>query len=101
MYYHFTKICCFTNGYFTNGYFQAPDVSKVKSKYNLNSKFADTRGNLAISTQFVMAVGRTFRAGSLNIPVNVFYSSRKKGGMVGLSVGFNVLKSKKPINPKN
>jgi hypothetical protein len=75
-------------------------LTEINSKYNLESKHADTRGRLAISTMFVMAIGRTFRAGSLNIPVNVFYSSRKGGGMVGLSVGFNVLKSKKPINSK-
>ena len=75
-------------------------LTEINSKYNLESKHADTRGSLAISTMFVMAIGRTFRAGSLNIPVNVFYSSRKGGGMVGLSVGFNVLKSKKPINSK-
>jgi hypothetical protein len=47
---------------------------------------------------FVFAVGRTFRAGSLNIPVNAFYSSQKGGGMVGLNVGFNVQKSKRPIH---
>jgi hypothetical protein len=75
-------------------------LTEINSKYNFSSKHADTRGDLAISTMFVMAIGRTFRAGSLNIPVNVFYSSRKGGGMVGLSVGFNVLKSKKPINSK-
>jgi len=75
-------------------------LTEINSKYNLSSKHADTRGDLAISTMFVMAIGRTFRAGSLNIPVNVFYSSRKGGGMVGVSVGFNVMKSKKPINSK-
>jgi hypothetical protein len=87
--------------YFTNGYFVAPQVSSLNSKYDFGTKYADTRGSTAISTMFVIGFGRTFRAGSLNIPVNVFYSSRKKGGMVGLSVGFNVLKSKKPINTKN
>lgn len=43
---------------------------------------------------FVMAFGRTFRAGSLNIPVNVFYSSRGKGGLAGINIGFNVTKKK-------
>ena len=76
-------------------------LTEINSKYNLDSKFADTRGTLVISTQFVMAFGRTFKAGALNIPVNVFYSARKKGGMVGFSVGFNVVKSKKAINTKN
>jgi hypothetical protein len=76
-------------------------LTEINSKYNLESKHADTRGSMAISTMFVMGFGRTFRAGSLNIPVNVFYSSRKGGGMAGVSVGFNVMKSKKPINPRN
>ncbi len=54
---------------------------------------ADQRGSIiGINTRWVMAVGRTFKAGGLNIPVNVFYSSMKKSGMVGVSVGFNVLK---------
>ena len=43
---------------------------------------------------FVMAFGRTFRAGALNIPVNIFYSSRGKGGLAGINVGFNVTKKK-------
>jgi hypothetical protein len=47
---------------------------------------------------FVFAFGRTFRAGALNIPVNLFYSSQKGGGMAGINVGFNVQKSKRPIN---
>ncbi|PHR45072.1 MAG: hypothetical protein COA32_13815 [Fluviicola sp.] len=46
-----------------------------------------------LNTRWVMAFGRTFRAGGLNIPVNVFYSSMKNSGMIGLSVGFNVVKN--------
>ncbi|MGB0915417.1 MAG: hypothetical protein ACPGVI_05055, partial [Crocinitomicaceae bacterium] len=57
-------------------------------------------GVTKLSTSFLFAVGRTFRAGALNIPVNVFYSSKKGGGLVGLSVGFNVQKSKKKINER-
>ena len=52
------------------------------------------------TTAFIFAGGRTFRAGALNMPVNIFYSSRKGGGYIGTSVGFNVQKSKKPINPR-
>ncbi|MEX2484424.1 MAG: hypothetical protein WED10_07690 [Brumimicrobium sp.] len=57
------------------------------------TKNTDNRGDIwSVNTRWVMAVGRTFRAGGLNIPVNVFYSSMKNSGMVGLSVGFNVVK---------
>jgi hypothetical protein len=84
--------------YNTQGYFIPPSVSDIHKDYDFSKKYADTRGSTSISTMFVVAFGRTFRAGALNIPVNVFYSSRKGGGMAGMSVGFNVMKSKKPIN---
>jgi hypothetical protein len=54
----------------------------------------DVRGDVKLSTMFLMAFGRTFRAGALNIPVNIFYSSRKGGGIAGINVGFNVTKKK-------
>lgn len=76
------------------------DPSTIDPSYNFDSKFMDKRGKTRISTQFIFALGRTFKAGALNIPVNVFYSAKKGGGMAGVSVGFNVMKSKKSINPK-
>lgn len=54
----------------------------------------DDRADVKGAFMFVMAFGRTFRAGALNIPVNIFYSSRGKGGIAGLNVGFNVTKKK-------
>jgi len=45
-----------------------------------------------------MAVGRTFQSGALNIPVNIYYSSQKGGGMAGISLGFNVTRKKTNIN---
>lgn len=61
----------------------------------------DMRGDLKLSTRWIMGVGRTFKSGSLNIPVNVFYSSTRKGGMLGVSVGFNVTKRKETVNYTN
>lgn len=82
-----------------NGTFIKPELEK---KYGYEfSKQADRSGDIDLNAMFVIAAGRSFRAGSLNIPVNVFYSSREGGGMIGMSVGFNVMKSKKPINPRN
>ncbi len=52
----------------------------------------DKRGNVRIKTGWVWAVGKTFHSGYLNIPVNLFYSSGKEGGYIGLSVGFNIAK---------
>jgi hypothetical protein len=82
--------------YHSNGYFRVPSIEEVDSEYTMEDH-ADTRGRVAFSTSFLMAFGRTFRAGSLNIPVNVFYSARKGGGYAGINVGFNVTKSKKSV----
>ncbi|MBK6953491.1 MAG: hypothetical protein IPO32_15670 [Crocinitomicaceae bacterium] len=71
------------------------DISETNYIY---SKQMDARGNVVLSTRWLMAFGRTFRTGALNIPVNIFYSSQKGGGMIGCSVGFNVIRSKKSIN---
>ncbi len=73
----------------------------VDRSYHFNREFGDTRGVLKFNTTFVIGAGRTFKAGALNIPVNVFYSSQKGGGLLGMSVGFNVMNKKKPINSKN
>ncbi len=84
------------SAYYTNGYYTPPSLSDV-SNYSFSKNF-DKRGVVGINTTWVMAFGRTFRAGALNIPVNIFYSSAKKGGMLGLSVGFNVMNSKNPLH---
>ncbi|MFT6503736.1 MAG: hypothetical protein ACJASQ_003874 [Crocinitomicaceae bacterium] len=84
--------------YFTSGNYVAPEIEEFG--YDFAGKEMDKLGRTKISTQFVFAFGRTFKAGALNIPVNVFYSSKKGGGTAGVSVGFNVMKSKKSINPK-
>jgi hypothetical protein len=81
-----------------NGYFQTPDPSYFHPDYNLNRKYGDMDGDVGINTMFVVAFGRTFRAGSLNLPVNLFYSSQRYGGMLGINVGFNVTTSKTTVN---
>lgn len=61
---------------------------------NTMEETLDDRAQIKGAFMFVMAFGRTFRAGALNIPVNIFYSSRGGGGIAGLNVGFNVTKKK-------
>ena len=68
-----------------------------ESNYELK-KTLDARGDLGIATRWVIGFGRTFQSGALNVPVNLFYSSQKGGGMMGLSVGFNIIRSKKSIH---
>ncbi|MEM7509453.1 MAG: hypothetical protein AAF388_00890 [Bacteroidota bacterium] len=54
------------------------------------SKQIDKRGTPEFFSRWVWSVGKTFRSGYLNIPVNVYASPHKEDWMVGLSVGFNV-----------
>ena len=72
-------------------------TSAIEENGYTYSSHLDARGDLKLSTRWLMAFGRTFKSGSLNIPVNVYYSSIKKGGMLGLSVGFNITRSTKDI----
>ncbi|MFK7785864.1 MAG: hypothetical protein AB8B56_12150 [Crocinitomicaceae bacterium] len=80
-----------------NGYYERPAPSFFNENYNFDKRFGDTRGPVQLTTNFLFAVGRTFRAGSLNIPVNVFYSAKRGGGIAGINVGFNVIKAKTSV----
>jgi hypothetical protein len=98
------------NYYFSNDRYAAYDYNLYQpttgSTYVKNNSIykstenLDDDGDLKLSTKFVIGIGRTFRTGGLNIPVNIFYSSVKKGSMIGLSVGFNIIQKKENINNK-
>lgn len=49
----------------------------------------DSRGNPKISTGFVVAAGKTFKSGKLNIPVNGYLVPSANGVLFGVSFGFN------------
>ena len=52
----------------------------------------DSRGDLKPSTEFVLAIGKTFRSGRLNIPINAYFIPEREGFRYGLSFGFNAKK---------
>ena len=52
----------------------------------------DSRGDPVLSVGLVLAAGRTFKSGYLNMPVNVYVSPRRDGWIVGASFGFNIQK---------
>lgn len=54
----------------------------------------DNRGEVESSLGMIVAIGKTFRSGYLNIPVNIYFSPRKEGTVYGFTFGFNT--SKKP-----
>lgn len=49
----------------------------------------DSRGSYSFHSAFVLAAGRTFKSGKLNMPVNIYVIPGKDGFRFGLSVGFN------------
>ena len=51
-------------------------------------------GDIKVRSGIVFAVGKTFRSGKLNIPVNVFYIPGKKTQRFGASFGFNINRTK-------
>jgi len=55
----------------------------------------DSRGDIALSTGLVIAFGKTFRSGYLNIPVNVYVAPRKDGTTIGVTCGFNIQKKRR------
>lgn len=52
----------------------------------------DSRGNLRASVVLLIALGKTFKSGYLNVPVTLFFSPMKDGSSIGLSIGFNTTK---------
>jgi hypothetical protein len=55
---------------------------------------SDSRGDLTISSGFIFAIGKSFKSGNLNIPVNAYIIPSNKGLTVGISMGWNASKEK-------
>jgi hypothetical protein len=53
----------------------------------------DSRGDYTLNTQFIIALGKSFKSGRLNMPINAWVVPDKKSTRVGLTIGFNVKKN--------
>lgn len=49
----------------------------------------DSRGAVHLNSAFIFAVGKTFRSGNMNIPVNVYGIPGRDGWRFGVSFGYN------------
>ncbi len=49
----------------------------------------DSRGVTTLSSSFVFSVGKSFRSGKMNIPLNFFVIPKRDGWRMGMSFGFN------------
>lgn len=54
----------------------------------------DTRGTITPVPSFLVAVGKTFKSGRLNMPINCWVRPSKNNLQFGLSWGFNMVKRK-------
>ncbi|HLF33403.1 MAG TPA: hypothetical protein VI583_04170 [Cyclobacteriaceae bacterium] len=59
------------------------------------TKRLDSRGSGSLSTRLIIGIGKTFKSGYLNIPVNVYVAPDRQGTSVGFSFGFNIYKKPK------
>lgn len=60
----------------------APENVKVVNRL-------DNRGTMEFRSSFVFAVGKSFRSGKMNIPLNAYVIPGRDGWRVGMSFGFN------------
>lgn len=65
--------------------------NRIEIPYAIEERL-DSRGDIKLSAGWVIGVGKTFRSGYLNIPLNLFASFDNYGYQVGLSLGFNIMK---------
>jgi len=71
------------------------DEFNVKENPNKVTELPDSRGKHKMSAGIVIAAGKTFRSGYLNIPVNLYVVPKQNATVYGLSIGFNVNKKRK------
>ncbi|MFW5793172.1 MAG: hypothetical protein ACOCWC_02730 [Bacteroidota bacterium] len=84
------------------GYYDADGIWRLRNEmpdedlgvYTLSERL-DSRGKYKVSSGMIFAAGKTFRSGYLNVPVNLYFSPRKDGSIIGFIVGFNVAKRPK------
>lgn len=91
------KLVKYATGYYENGHWYLEnewDYGLGENPYELQEQL-DSRGDIRLSTNLVIAIGKTFKSGYLNIPVNVYVVPNKKGTIIGTSVGFNISKQRK------
>ncbi len=81
---------------YSKGYYTENQVW-IKTDTIIDPNFALTRrierdGKLELSTGLIIAFGKTFKSGYLNIPVNIYFVPKKDSNTVGLIFGFNIAK---------
>lgn len=79
-----------------NGYYDADGNWRLNSSYTdtvpnpfPSERRLDSRGDLALQTGFIFALGYTYSTKTLNIPINAYVVPSVKGVRFGVSFGYN------------
>jgi len=79
------------------GYYDSTNVWKfafvAPAGYQLEDRL-DSRGTTRLNPSFIIGVGKTFKKGRMNMPVNAWVRPSKSSTQFGISWGFNVQKAK-------
>ncbi len=81
----------------TEGYTDSSGTWKfayfAPAPYQLEERL-DSRGTTRLNPSFIIGVGKTFKKGRMNMPVNAWVRPSKSSTQFGVSWGFNVQKAK-------
>jgi hypothetical protein len=82
-----------SNGYYENGKWHLENewVQPKPNPYEIIER-SDSRGDVKLTSNFVIAVGKTIKSGKMNIPINAFFIPTKTGLRFGISFGYNAKK---------
>jgi hypothetical protein len=65
------------------------DPNNVNLTHPPYERRLDSRGDFCLNSSFVFAIGKTFRSGTMNIPVNFYAMPGREGWRFGISFGYN------------
>jgi len=81
----------YAKGYYDSNQIWIKTDSVIDSNYTLTRRI-DRDGKLELSTGLIIAIGKTFKSGYLNIPMNIYFVPKKDNNTIGFIFGFNIAK---------
>lgn len=77
-------------GYFEGHYYTESQLKKKGITNVETHKQIDSRGEAGLTSSLVLALGKTFKSGKMNIPVNLYATiPTREAFRVGVSIGYN------------
>jgi hypothetical protein len=72
----------------TEGAWNADPINQQQPRPDFITRL-DSRGDVSVHSSFVFAMGKSFRSGNVNVPVNVYAIPARSGWRFGISIGYN------------